>query len=540
MEQVFEQPDTLHSGLETAPELDRARPAMRVSTIRWYSGFRDSGLRVGDRIVAVNGRAIAAAKGAELAQLVGQYAEHQAWAAASGKDGDEVALTALRRAVPGRGHTELTFRGKIANQRAYRNAENRPLFGPGGPVDLDRDQFSSAWTAWHDEMQKLFAAALDDPGSGSSRSSDYALGRLREHEPRLRHLVDRHPGPYARAMAADFELARAALEGRSYTLSEDELAWRRRNEARVAEVAAAGQAARTAFVAARAAELVPPFPSVDPLLGDRGKFAGKLVELPEIGNREWISQGARSCLVWNLGEDWYTVAAEGDEFQKALHARARYQQTVSEALPASFSVIGRVLSDPTQVVVGDRSHFAFVVEPACVWIGRALFVDVSRERGPQPAFAGEERPAAGPRPPPDAAAPEQVMETFFGALKLADRALWRSLFASFDCWFSATGMPIISPSYLTHEESMWGQARRAILDKVYEVRMVWCDEPRTIVTGQEFAGAPRIEETVLDVDHVGRREDGSYRSFTESGLRRRWTLWRRDGGPWRIATQSGI
>ena len=45
----------LGSGLQTTPMLDANPPCLRVSWIRWDSGFRGSGLRIGDRIVAVNG-----------------------------------------------------------------------------------------------------------------------------------------------------------------------------------------------------------------------------------------------------------------------------------------------------------------------------------------------------------------------------------------------------------------------------------------------------------------------------------------------------
>lgn len=545
MDQVYEQPDSLHTGLETAPEFDPPRPAMRVTRIRWYSGFRNSGLEVGDRVVAVAGRPIALPADAREAsvrrpQQIGQYAEAAWWKEAGAKDGDEVALTVQRRVVPGRGVTELTVRGAIRNERGYRNADNRPLFGPGGPDHMARDDYASAWLAWHDEFGALIAAALDDAETGPLPSSAYGLDKLREHEPRVRALGERFPGPYASAIAADFERARGALEGRAYTLSDEDLAWRRANERRIEEVAAAGRAAREAFAAARAAELVPPFPSVDPILGDRSKFAGKLVELPEIGNREWISQGARSCLVWNRGDDWYTVDAEGDAFQKALFARARYQRTVTEAIGATYAVIGRVRTEPTQVVVADRGYFAFAVEPIAVTLGGGVFVDVSLERGPQPAFAGEARAGDPLRPPPDDAAPERVLDVFFAALKVADQALWRSLFAAFDVWFTDGRKPIVSPLYLGHEESTWGQARRAILEQIYDVRVVWCAEPRALVTGDEFPGAPRIDEVAVEVEHVGRRDDGTYHAIRQSGLRRYWLLRRRDGGPWRIATQSGM
>ena len=53
--QVFVQPDTLSTKLVTTPMIDEYVPSLGVSWIGWESGFRGSGLRVADRIVAVNG-----------------------------------------------------------------------------------------------------------------------------------------------------------------------------------------------------------------------------------------------------------------------------------------------------------------------------------------------------------------------------------------------------------------------------------------------------------------------------------------------------
>jgi hypothetical protein len=537
--EVYEQQDTLHSGLDTTVEVDRSPPALRVSTIRWYSGFRESGLAVADRIIAVDGRPISTEQ-KDRASLVGQYAEYQAWQKAGAKDGHEVELTVLRRVVPGRGFAEHEFRGTIANQRNYRNDANRPMLGPGGPVDLDRDIFSSSWSQWHDEMIRLLTGFLDEGRLVSPSSSAFGLKQLAEHAPRVKFLQEKYPGLFARAIAHDFELARATLEGRAYEIRSEELAWRVLNEKRVEAVAAAGLAARAKFVADHAAELIPAFPSIDPILGDRNKVANKLVELPEITHRAWISQGARTCLVINQGEYWYTVDAEGFGFQRALIAARRYERTVSNMIGSAYAIIGRIDAQPTQVVVNERSYFALKVEPLAVSIGGKLFVDVGLDRGPEPLFAGEEQAPSPLVAPPASAEPSRVMEVFFEALKIADQKLWRSLFATFDVWFTGDKRPNISTIGLSHEESMWSSARAAILKQVYDARVVWSDEPRTIVSGAEFAGAPKIDETTIEVEHVGRREDGSYHAISESGLRRLWTLRRMNDGPWRIATRAGL
>jgi hypothetical protein len=76
--------DELTSGLETTPQLDAHPPSMRVRWMRWDSGFRGSGIRPGDAIVAVNGKRVERPATLEdtqkiLPTLVGQYQESRGW-----------------------------------------------------------------------------------------------------------------------------------------------------------------------------------------------------------------------------------------------------------------------------------------------------------------------------------------------------------------------------------------------------------------------------------------------------------------------------
>ncbi len=48
---------------------------------------------------------------------------------------------------------------------------------------------------------------------------DTTLASLKEHEERVRLLEQRYSGPFAKAMKADFEVARAYLAGCPYTKS---------------------------------------------------------------------------------------------------------------------------------------------------------------------------------------------------------------------------------------------------------------------------------------------------------------------------------
>ncbi len=67
--EIFVQPDTLTLGLELDLE-ERPVPALYVRWIAWNSGFRGSGLRVGDRIVALDGERLDLPRLRELEEQV--------------------------------------------------------------------------------------------------------------------------------------------------------------------------------------------------------------------------------------------------------------------------------------------------------------------------------------------------------------------------------------------------------------------------------------------------------------------------------------
>ena len=97
--------DSVTSGLLTDSAFDAPYPALVVRSLTWDSGFRASGLRPGDRIVAVDGVALAIPADPQelaraLSRMVGQLAEDQAWHDAGRKDGDPLTLTVRRKRLP--------------------------------------------------------------------------------------------------------------------------------------------------------------------------------------------------------------------------------------------------------------------------------------------------------------------------------------------------------------------------------------------------------------------------------------------------------
>jgi hypothetical protein len=83
-----------------------------------------------------------------------------------------------------------------------------------------------------------------------------------------------------------------------------------------------------------------------------------------------------------------------------------------------------------------------------------------------------------------------------------------------------------------------------MLELIADVRVVWLDEPQLLQKGDEYPGAPRIEQIHAELEHIGSFESGhgenEYRAFSSIEVNRLWTLQRRNNGPWRIASQQGI
>lgn len=535
---IYVQPDSLNLGLELELEAGPPVPALRVAWIRWDSGFRGSGLQPGDRIVALNGKRFTAAELRELDEQVRLQSEPQRWQAAGARDGTQVTLTVRRRVLPGRGFREVDIHGALRSAALYEDDERRRLLGPGGPAEWERESYFTGWQGWYDEVAKLLRSVLDEGWNIRTFGGDYVLQSLREHEERVRLLTERYPGPFAASTQADFAAALDALRGRAYTLGPDALAYRERGQQLVEAVAEAGRAAREAFVAAHAADLLPELPQLDPILENHDHLTGKLVELPLATNREWISQGPRTYFTFNQGDIWMFADAESAGAQAMLQARLRYEQRVSPDVRAEFRFIGRILAEPTLIRISDVGHFGLQVEPAACTVGEAFFVDTTA--GGTPSFAGEEqtRDISGPAPPDDAP-PEVVVGAFYAALKAGDPKRWESLYSPFSVWFLDDGTPRLN-SWYDNRELTWESARRRILGDVVDVQVVWVDDPLAISDGTAYPSAPVIERVTVVVDHIRRSEDGGYRAFCDSFLRRVWTLQRIAAGPWRIADQEGI
>jgi hypothetical protein len=143
----------------------------------------------------------------------------------------------------------------------------RRLIGPGGPDALERDQFSSTWSAWYEAKTREWSKVLDSGWTRQTINSRRALAAHLEEKARVDFLTEKYPGPFASSVKADWERVRDSLVGRAYTIMDRDLAYRRLGAERASKVAAAASRARESFLAAVKRETIDAFPAIDPIHG---------------------------------------------------------------------------------------------------------------------------------------------------------------------------------------------------------------------------------------------------------------------------------
>lgn len=542
--QVFVRSDSLNSGLVTQTMFDNPTPGLRVTWIYWHSGFRGTGLRVGDFITAINGVAIA--RPADLSERqrmsstsVGQYAEYQQWEKRGLAEGSVLRLTVARRAMP-EGWETREFSGPLRLLRTYVNANNRSTLGPGGPEESGSDGLYPAWSSWLENFQRFGERVLDRWGQNGFLSTEAMLRELLESEPRLPVLREKYPGPFADAVLEDFATIRVVLEGTNYELTAEDLAFRRLDEERVAEVRGFLETARTELLGRFRAEVLDTLPPLDLLSPQRAELTGKILVLPSITPREWVTESMHNYFATQVGGIWCFVDTESAAAQRMQRATRRYQQFVTPNLREDYAIIGRIGDQPRLVVVNGRGVIGLDLEAIGATVGDRFFVDLTVVQDGRSPFAGEDKVTRSTiaLAPPDAS-PKAVLETFFRALKYADKTEWLALFATWRAGRNDDGPPLYYPHYSRWLDSTWEDARRQLQERVCDIRVVWCDVPRVVIRGDEYPGLPRVEDVRIEVEHVGRRAEG-FHGFCTVGLTRVWTLQRVAGGPWRIVTENGI
>jgi hypothetical protein len=533
------------TGLRTTEKFDAEPPSLRVDWIDWDSGFRDRGLLVGDDIIAIGGTRLGsdAARALKL-PLPGQPGEGDLWKAQRLNDGDSVHLTVRRRQIPGQGWQEVVTTGTIRQQRNYLRGSNDRTLGLAGPKRLAKDDFPDAWVTWYDSLVFDWQRQLDRGTWNNRADSRELLARHMTKEARIRYLATHYPGRFASAVLADWELVRVGLTGRRYDVELEDYAYRDDDEKLVAEVTAAARAAWAAFQEVNA-DIIIAIPHIDVIADDIAKYAGKLVRLPPASPDNWISNSGVVMVSWLENGAWLFSQLEARALAQLWAAQLRYRRNISPEIADVFEMFGRILPAPRMVVPeGQNAVIGLEVEPVAALMGQEdalMFVDMSAAKDEAANFAGEDavRVLRSAMPSGDAS-PQQVLEALINALHARDAETWFALFA--DWQFFSDGSEVRYNPYDPYPESSrdsdWAQSRQVVLERSYALRVVWVDEPR-VFPADAASGLPLIEKVDAEIDHIG-RFDGEFHAFNLGSLHRIWTLARRNGGPWRIATFQGI
>jgi hypothetical protein len=537
----------IHSGLRTTYRAGIKPAALHVDWIAWDSGFRGTGLLVGDDIVAIEGEPVPAALDpAQLSGAVGQPGESASWAKRSLHDGTALRLTVRRRRLPGDGWETCEITGALHAERVTQNAKAQRTFGEGGPARLERDGFESSWASWYEkrvfEWERLLDGGVWSRG-GDSRSE---LARHLESGPRVHFLRDRYPGAFAGAVLQDWERLHTLLQGRRYNVPVEETAYREIERKAIAEVTAAARAAWEAFRATHADAFIAPPGALNHVAGDEARYAGKLLALPPASVDDWVTDVGRAFVSWRQNAGWVFTPLESPASNRMWLAQERYRRHVTPKITDEFALIGQILPQSRLISPKGRTAVSGLeVEPLAALMGRddvQMFVDMTVVRDGVAPFAGEDAVRVVPSgTPPDGASPREVMQALIAALYAGDETTWFALFA--DWHFSADdGRAYYYPFYPYPDIRRgpdWTRSRRVVLEKTYALRVVWAGEPSVVCQLDATAGLPQIERVSVELDHVG-LFDGEYRAFAASDVHRHWSLERRDGGPWRTTTHQGI
>lgn len=523
------------SGLTCFTSTLEAGAAPRVVWIAWDSPFRGRDLRIGDRLVAVNGTPIAALPANSLPGLSNEASTFTALGLAAGS---MLTLTVDRRTTP-RGWQRLTVAAPLAAPPSpATDASGRRLVAPGGPDTYDSAGFSSGgWAGWYDKLTEKFQALFDTDRLTATTVTRAEARMLAEtNGARVDHALAQFPCDWSRMLKADYDAALAAMTGAPVTLAPGALDFRRRGEELAAQVRVKAQAAW----ATASAGIEPVSPAPNPARDDIRAFVGRTVLLPEVGNSGYVSDAGHNWFACGDGGGYVFIDAEGPAAQAMLVAGRRYAKLVDPNLAARWRMTATLTDMPRLIRVGDRAFFGLVAEPVAALVGDAMFVDLS---GPPDAvrFAGEDGLVDDtPDLPPADASPSDIVRAVVAAVKAADLALWRALHAD---WLTDTisndkneQRTIIIPAARRIEDSRFEDQRRSLMGRVIDAWPEWEDAPEQVLGPRPGADAPRLEAVTVWVQHAGLADGAATpTTFCDVTVQPRWRIERYAGGPWRVA-----
>lgn len=545
--------------IETTPYNEPDPIACFVTWIPWDSGFRGSGLKVGDLIVGHADVRYTADTIEQKARVCdanfSRWFEQQKF-----KPDDSFKLLVVRD------DKELTITGKLGGYRTYKNADGNRTLGDGGPIEYEKDGFDYAWGAWYRQFIDLAKQTLAGWDYFASTNTASLAERIPPFVPRIEFFEKKYPGAFAKALREDLEAMKLAVAGERRELTEADLAYRTLGEARAAQAAAAADAAFKTFMSEVESSLMKNPPSApNPFKEDTRALVGQTIKLPEVARQQLLFETRRSWYWSGSGSGGWLIDRHADGLKPLYAATDEYIEKVDPYF-RDYQVlfVGTVRPEPALVSDAHRNITVsgLRVEPIAALItstndsSRRLFVDLRPGKMNEP-FAGAAALAAGIKRPAltDNMSPGDVLMTAFEAMKMGDMETWRKCYANWmlRSWYEK------GQSYLYVDRtwevmsgnssvSTWDNARRQLMDKIYGVEVASVSPVRTVFDAatqpadRRTVGADmpqRVEEVRVTINHIGKIGD-EFRTFAGSLLRRRWELQRLDNGPWRITSTFGI
>jgi hypothetical protein len=533
------QTEELSTGLTGDAELDSPDGvlAVRVTWIAWDSDFRTTDLRIGDRVIAVDGASLAEhLVPGKFGTIVGQPNESLGWQAAGARAGQTVVLTVLR------GEERLDISARLLPERLYR-AGDKAALAPGGPVRLENDGFDGAWSMWYENFVKRMSYVLDYAWVRTEFDNRAALVEHDEWRSRIEWVERHHPGDFARRLRTDWEAVRVNLAGTA--VESVDLEYRELGAKRLEEVTEAAVAAHAEFMAALGDTVIPAFPVPD--LEHHAAAVGNVVELPVIREREIVNDLGETYAVVTAPEGgYYLVHLSGSPQVRGLYAlAARFRGMVNPTLTEEHRYIGGISDQRRMITFRDRPIVGVMVDVFAARVGAAgeLFVDLrGAVQDTTLTFAGEAAlRALDVAPLVDDAPPDAVLRSMIDAIKTADRDAYNLLFAT---WSAGTydGAPYYNAAHRPAPAAIndaWQRSRKMLTSDVYDVRIASVGPVRRVVEVDPATSRPAVDQVVCYLDHIG-SFDGEYRTFMTSFVHRRWVLQRRDDDPWRITEAQSL
>jgi hypothetical protein len=531
--------EDLSTGITTDAELESedGTRALRVTWIEWDSDFRSTDLRIGDRVIAVDGTPLAEQLlPGKFGNLVGQANESLGWQTAGAKAGQAVALTVRR------GEQQLDVSARLLAKRLYRQGDKAAL-APGGPARLENDGFDGAWMGWYEDFVKRMSYVLDYAWVRTVFDNRAALVEHDEWRPRIEHIEHHHPGEFAQMLRADWEAVRAYLAGSM--VDGVDVEYRELGAKRLEHVSAAAAAAHAELIAALGDRVIPAFPM--PTLEQHAAAVGKVVELPVMHERDIVNDlGQTYAVAASPAGEHYLVLLSDNPAVRALYATTeRFRGNVHPSLTEQHQYVGAISEQRRMITFRDKPIVGVLVDVIAARVGTdgECFVDMRNAAGDSAfTFAGESSLRSLDSPAPtDDAPPDAVLVAMVDAIKTADRTRFDQLFATWAAG-SYDGQPYYNAAYRQAPAALndaWERSREMITGDVYDVRVASVGPVRRVVEPDPATMRPAIDHVVCFVDHIG-HFDGEHRTFMTSFVHRRWALQRRDEGPWRITEAQSL